>query len=129
MSPRYLDNVDEQEKRSELFALLRGAPESALHVNATLAEIPENLHDGLVEYIMTGRPTGHFLEAVISNDLLQACHRADIRSRVALYAIVYFLFNYGPGACYGSPTHYRTWLERGGLRGKEDDDGSNRLPA
>ncbi len=82
------------------------------HLRKRLREraVPEGLHDGLVEYIVTRRPVGHFLTAVLSNDLREACARADEIVRGQLYTIVFFLYNYAPGPCWGSPTHVELWL-------------------
>lgn len=75
------------------------------------SNVPESLWDGLVEYIVTRRRTGHFLEAVLANDLKEACGRADDDNRVRLYDIVFFLYNYTPGDCWGTPVKVKAWLE------------------
>lgn len=72
--------------------------------------VPAGLHDGLIEYIATRRPTGQFLRAVLSNDLKEACGRIDVENRPFLYQIVFFLYNYAPGDCWGSPANVDAWL-------------------
>lgn len=83
------------------------------------SHVPPKLHEGLMEYIVTGRPTGHFLEAVLSNDLREACARADRENQTRLYDIVFFLVNFAPHGCWGTYHHYRNWCNHKGLRGLE----------
>jgi len=82
------------------------------HLRRRLTEsgVPEQLHDGLTEYIAARRPMGHFLTAVVSNDLREACARADDVCRDRLHTIVFFLFNYANGQCWGSPQLVSAWL-------------------
>lgn len=74
------------------------------------SHVPEGLHEGLIEYVAARRPTGHFLLAVLSNDLHEACARADEDNRVHLFALVFFLRNYAPAACWGSRDRVVAWL-------------------
>lgn len=82
------------------------------HLQRRLVEsdVPEALHDGLVHYIAERRHVGHFLTAVLSNDLREACARADDICRQHLYAVVFFLYNYAPSNCWGSSTAVERWL-------------------
>jgi hypothetical protein len=59
-------------------------------------------------------PTGGFLYAVLSNDLEQACARADGQNRYLLYDIMFYLFNEPtiPAECWGSPKRVKAWVER-----------------
>jgi hypothetical protein len=72
--------------------------------------VPESLHEGLVEYLVARRPTGSFLEAVLRNDLKDACARVDAVNRPFLYYLVFFLYNYAPGNAWGSPAAVEAWL-------------------
>src|SRR3990167_9777566 len=74
--------------------------------------VPHHLIDGLVEYIVDGRPTGRFLHAVLENDLMEAYSRADIHSAAGMQAIVTFLYNDAPSGCFGSPEIVRGWYEK-----------------
>lgn len=75
--------------------------------------IPPGLWNGLREYITNGRPTGLFLEAVISNDLKEACQRADLTNRNFLFNLVSFLYDVAPAGCWGSRENYSAWVQRG----------------
>ena len=87
----------------------------------TLTGVPDYMHEGIVEYILTGRPTGHYLEAVMSNDLFGAVARADIPNQRTLVDLVRWLVNHAPAGCFGSPTAYARWREMGGQVGLTTD--------
>lgn len=78
-------------------------------------EIPDYMQNGLVEYIMLGRPTGHFLAAVLENKLKEAVNRADDLNQARLVNYVKFLHNHAPNGCYGYEGVMSYWRERGGL--------------
>ena len=75
--------------------------------------VPEHCGDGLLAYLRHGQQPGHFLMAVLSNDLTEACGRADEENRPLLYEYVYLLYNYAPTEAWGSPEKVRAWIERG----------------
>jgi len=81
------------------------------------SKIPEHLHDGLIAYIMDGRPTGHFLRAVLENNLIGACGRADETLKYRLYDLIFFLTNYAPRHCWTSPANVDYWMDNGGYNG------------
>lgn len=73
--------------------------------------VPEHLHGGLVRYLVQHIQPGHFLTAVLENDLREAMGRADDVSRAGLYSIVLFLYNDAPAPCWGSPEAVAAWLK------------------
>lgn len=74
--------------------------------------LPEHIRDGLENYIEHHRAVGHFLTAVLSNDLLEACARADQTNRYRLFDIVDWLYNEAPSVCWGSPEKVGAWLKQ-----------------
>jgi hypothetical protein len=82
------------------------------HLRQRLVErdIPLTLHEGLTEYFAARRPVGGFLTAVLSNDLREACVRADDVNRYALAEIVLFLHTYCPAPAWGSRAAVEAWL-------------------
>lgn len=54
---------------------------------------------------------GHFLMAVLSNDLREAFARADDLNRPVLFQIMGYCNNEIPGNCWGSPEVVKAWLE------------------
>lgn len=79
--------------------------------------LPGHLRGGVREYIEHGRLPGHFLTAVIKNDLGNACSHADETCRLRLFDIVSFFYNEVPSDCWGTPDRVRTWHDHSGLAG------------
>lgn len=74
------------------------------------ALIPGYTLDSLIRYAERGVPTGGFLEAVLSNDLMDALRRADDRNRAALGAICRFVQTEMPADCHGSRQRFQDWV-------------------
>ncbi len=72
--------------------------------------IPPHLEGGLTRYLEDGIPPGSFLEAVLSNDLKEACSRGDSESLAGLVDLVCWLYNHAPMNCWGSPERVRDWI-------------------
>lgn len=80
--------------------------------------IPAHMVGGLRRYIENGIEPGSFLSAVLSNDLRGACEKADDENRHRLFDYVQFFYCYVPSECWGSPSKFKDWCERGGLYGR-----------
>ena len=80
--------------------------------------IPDRMMPGLERYINEGIMPGHFLTAVLENDLAEAFGRADTENLKNMRAYVGYLYNEAPIDCWGSPAKVREWIEMGGLKGK-----------
>lgn len=76
------------------------------------SSIPESTIETLTAWIESARPVGHFCGAVISNDLREACARADLRNRAALYEIVAWLYNHAPIGSWGYADALKEWPRR-----------------
>lgn len=94
--------------------------EEALHRYAAQLGIPDYMQGGLIQHILNGRPTGHFLTAVLSNDLKEAVARADENNQRVLVQYVIFLHNHAPIGCWGSPENVKNWRDIRGYRGLTD---------
>ena len=79
--------------------------------------VPSHLRNGLRAHVETGRSVGDFLTACLENDLLGAVSHGDDESLAGLKGVVQFLYNYAPGACWGSKKKVIDWQARGGLEG------------
>jgi hypothetical protein len=75
------------------------------------SRIPEHTHAALVRYIEFGGTTGHFLTALLSNDLKETVARADSENIQAIPLLVGWLYNRAPSACWGSPEKVARWKE------------------
>jgi hypothetical protein len=80
--------------------------------------IPRTMWESIVEYIVVGRPTGEFLAALLSNDLLRAVKKADDLNIQRLRDYGVFLEGCAPSLCYGSPSMYNEWIRSGGVIGR-----------
>lgn len=76
----------------------------------TRYRIPQHMHGHIVAYILHGRPTGDFLNALLSNDLRLAVAKGDEENRIALAQWVKFLHMEAPMRCWGSPENVAEWL-------------------
>lgn len=78
---------------------------------AKLGMLPPHMRSGMRRWVELGvnsRP-GSFLFAVVSNDLMEACGRADHENAQALPAYAVYLYNYAPSDCYGSRKNAESW--------------------
>ena len=82
--------------------------------------IPERTMETLKAYVKDHRPTGGFLQAVLSNDLKEALGTADSYNRAALHEIVMWVVCKAPFDCQGSPEKYAAWIKR--FQKKVEDD-------
>ena len=74
--------------------------------------IPERMMGGLLRYIEEGIEPGHFLSAVIMNDLSAAVGRADEENVKNLPAYVGYLYNEAPAGCWGSKKKFEDWMKK-----------------
>lgn len=63
--------------------------------------------NALNAYIIHGHPVGHFLTAVLENNLRDAVKRADSEALRNLPAYVGYLHNVADSRCWGSPEKVR----------------------
>jgi hypothetical protein len=74
--------------------------------------IQDHMLDSLRLYIEHGVPVGHFLTAILENDLFEACARADDYNIENIPAYVAYLYNETNSQCYGSPAKMRAWMAK-----------------
>jgi hypothetical protein len=86
--------------------------------------IPDKMCEILVAYVDKGWEPGHFLQAVICNDLSEACARADHLNMQILPAYAAWLYNEAPSTCWGSKAKMDAWVAE-----KEDERQSNEAAA
>ena len=71
----------------------------------------------LREYVEDGRPSNHFLTALLQNDLMTCLGRADVRNKAALEDYATWLKSYAPGQCYGGRQEVADWIAHRGMQG------------
>jgi len=70
------------------------------------------LVESIKSYVERGIPTGGFLYAVLTNNMVEALFKADMENREALYDIVSYIHNNIPGDAWGSPTKVEMWMKK-----------------
>jgi len=74
------------------------------------SQVPAHTLPGLTAYRDQRATPGSFLAAVLSNDLKEACLRADDMNQKALYQIVCWCYNELPSGSWGSKEAVERWL-------------------
>lgn len=72
--------------------------------------IPPSIKEAIDRYVDTGCPTGSFLYAVFTNDLFEACARADMYNGPTLQEICKYIYNWTPAICCGSKMNVENWI-------------------
>lgn len=75
-------------------------------------DVPERIVEGIKAYVEERRPVGHFLQAVIRNDLCETFARADDEVIQCLHGIVKIFYNQVPGNAWRTRKRYEDWLSR-----------------
>ncbi len=83
------------------------------------SKIPSHMRKSAQEYLEQGILYSDFLEAVMSNQLVQAFLQADDVNTRFMKEWASFLYNECPMNSYGSKDTVTDWIELGGLAGME----------
>jgi hypothetical protein len=86
------------------------APLFNLYFTGEYDKIPTRMQTALTRYVTDRVAPGNFLQAVIKNDLRDACGRADSENLPLLPLYVKWLYNVAPGGCWGSLDNYKAWM-------------------
>ena len=86
--------------------------DAQLEAGLSICAVPPQLREGLLRYVRQGIPTGSFLRAVLTNDLADACRRADPYCGMHLPNIIQWLDAYAPAECYGSAEKVYEWITK-----------------
>jgi hypothetical protein len=77
------------------------------------AWIPKETIGCIERYVSSGLDPGDFLQAVLSNDLMEACKRADENNLKAIVAIAQHVYSNVPMNCHGTREIVKLWIELG----------------
>lgn len=103
--------------------IIKDAAQSALmmRIESDFAAqgLPDRMWGGVSRYLEHGISPGHFLTAVISNNLKECVARADCENMRLLPEYVKFFYNCVPGGCWGSQHSFDVWIESGGFIGQQ----------
>lgn len=79
--------------------------------------IPFHMHEGMLRYIEHGVEPGSFLKAVLMNDMMRACEKADSENQDRLFDYARYLYCAAPRGSFGSPENVAEWMAHRGLAG------------
>lgn len=74
-------------------------------------DIPERTQQTLIDYVERGYVPGSFVQAVLSNNLVESIGRADIQNLQALPSIGKFMYNRMPMNAWGSVDSVQRYLD------------------
>lgn len=74
--------------------------------------VSDEMLEALNAYAEHGRPVGDFLTAVLANDLMEACGRADDYNLPNLPAFSAWVYNECPSPAHGSREKVRAWIAK-----------------
>ena len=74
-------------------------------------QIRQNIVEGINRFVLLHQPVGHFITAVLSNNLREAFARADDENQKTMFQIVSYCHNQIPGHCWGTPEKVKAWVE------------------
>jgi len=77
--------------------------------NPEYNNVPDHIKQAMIDYYLYNQPVGHFLTAVLKNDLKGALGRADAHNRRNLFSIVKFAYNELPATCWGDEETVDNW--------------------
>lgn len=83
----------------------------------------DKIKESLDRYANDHCPTGDFLAAVLSNDLMDAIGRADKESMADLFSICDYVYNHIPARCHGSRKIVREWIAKKPKESETNEDG------
>lgn len=81
------------------------------------SNIPRHMLDGVKNYVLYGVPLGDFLYALMCNDFMEMCQKADDINRTLFWEYAMLLYNAVPTNCRGNKEMVFQWSEQGGLKG------------
>ncbi len=77
---------------------------------ANYDRLPEHMRETARLYIENGYAPGHFMTAVLCNDLVEAAGRADRENQRALFDWACWLYNDVPTPAWGSLEKVQEWI-------------------
>jgi len=76
------------------------------------SKLPEHCQKGMRLYVEDGVLPGGFLQAVVSNKLVESFGLADSVNVRKLFSYADFLYNEAPLGCWGSEENMLSWIEK-----------------
>jgi hypothetical protein len=74
-------------------------------------QVSQVILEGINRHVLYHQRVGHFLTAVLTNNLREAFARADEGNQKTMFQIVSYCHNQIPGCCWGTPEKVKAWTE------------------
>ena len=71
--------------------------------------LPETLKQGIDDFVLHGLIPGDFLRSCLQNEFVESVLRADDTSRQYFREIAFYIYEYVPRECWGSPEKFVAW--------------------
>jgi hypothetical protein len=84
--------------------------EASYRVRLQNRGLPEEMHEPIIRYLVYGIAPGSFLEAVLSNDLIEAVKRCDPTNWPYLGEYARFFYQHAPAQSWGAPERVWAWI-------------------
>lgn len=84
--------------------------------------IPLTMRDSIQQHVDIGKPTGSFLTALFTNELVETACRADETNIYLLRQYAKFMYNEMPPLSWGSKAAVAKWIKHRGLEGLEQEE-------
>ena len=81
--------------------------------------LPEYMKQGVENYVFCGVEGGSFLNAILTNNLIETFSYADQNNLTSINQWVRFLYNCVPSPCWGSVEKVNRWMQE---RSKEREE-------
>lgn len=85
-------------------------------------KLPAHMQEAARLYVERGIQPGSFLRAVLENNLTESFGQADDENRLFMFEWARWLYNDAPGGCWGSKDVVAEWINRRGLKGKDNNE-------
>lgn len=102
------NNMSYEDSKAYMDDILRGMPQI----------IPQNIQQGLSNYIEHGSRPGMCLTYILENRLVDAFLTADPKTSKVMKDICLFIYHHAPSSCWGSRDAVEAWIKAGGWYGR-----------
>jgi hypothetical protein len=84
-------------------------------VKENYPNMPEYTRESIDRFVEKGIPGGHFVMAVMENNLTSAVCQADNNNIRGIVDTVKYVYNVCPSGCHGSAVKVREWMHKKSL--------------
>lgn len=102
-------NIERSGNRNQLLRVKEDAIIRKIRSTPEYANIPHRFLRAYIKWALLGHGAGDFVMSTLRNNLQQSFAHADMDAKMALPAIVTFIYNRMPSQCWGSTRLVKEW--------------------